>query len=472
MHSLTDDTFTPLPIERREQVAGWARVQHATSYVWRPTTVDEIRAVLALAQSHGRTVALCGGGHSYTDATLNAEGITINLSQMQRILAWNAQQGIITVEPGVTISTLVATTMADGWWPAVVPSTLTATVGGCLAMNVHGKNAWKHGSLGEQVLAIELLSAAGDLITVTPSNDPELFHAVIGGLGMIGVITSITLQLQPIQSSRLLMYEHFGRSLSEMLAIFAEEEAIVDHLEGWCDGYADNYSLGRGFVICARSSDKPEPRSLQLHTHSPTGISRIVPYEFLGRALRPALAIGSSIGNTLYYRRGVLPGSGQIRDVSLEEFHFRPEAVFRFLRGLIPTTRTMQPFVPAQHAHTVFTELLKRSQRAGLVSFWCCLKQHRADPFLLSCQVDGFSLELNYPVTPQNAQKLELLFTEMREIVIAAGGRFYLAKDDVFNAESYTRSMGTERVERFLAVKDAYDPQALFQSALFRRVFA
>ena len=55
---------------------------------------------------------------------------------------------------------------------------------------------------------------------------------------------------------------------------------------------------------------------------------------------------------------------------------------------------------------------------------------------------------------------------------IVAGGRLYLAKDDVLDADSYARSIGMDRIERFLAIKRAYDPEGLFQSALFRRIFA
>jgi FAD/FMN-containing dehydrogenase len=55
--------------------------------------------------------------------------------------------------------------------------------------------------------------------------------------------------------------------------------------------------------------------------------------------------------------------------------------------------------------------------------------------------------------------------------VVAAGGRLYLAKDDVLDSGTYVRSMGMDRIEHFLAVKRAYDPEGLFQSALFQRIF-
>ena len=467
------DIFATLPTSRWEQVEGWARTQRAWGYVWRPTTVEEIREVLSLARSQQRSVVLLGGGHSYHDAALNAGGITIDLSQMRRVLAWNPERGIIQVEPGATIGDLWRATMADGWWFVVAPDTMGATLGGCLSMNVHGRNAWKKGSIGEQVLAIELLLASGDLITLTPSSNPDLFRAVIGGLGMLGIITSITLQLRPIHSGRVWMYQRSARSLSEMFAIFAEEAPQADYLEGWIDGHANKRRLGCGLVTSVRFTGEPDPQSLQPYTQIASGMAGIVHPQFLGWLMRPFLTIGSRVGNTIYYRKGALRGSRGAYHIPLVQFHFRSDYEFRFLRALLPAgARTIQPFIPAEQASGAFTELLERSRRAGLVPMWCCLKQHRTDPFLLSYQVDGFSLELNYPITAYTARKLAVFFTEVRDLVIAAGGRLYLAKDDVLDSDAFARSMGMDRIERFLAVKRAYDPEGLFQSALFRRIFA
>src|SRR5947209_1677199 len=73
------DFFAPLSTSRLEQVEGWATTQRASSNVWRPTTVQEMREVLSPARSQQRPVVLLGGGHSYHDAALHAGGITIDL---------------------------------------------------------------------------------------------------------------------------------------------------------------------------------------------------------------------------------------------------------------------------------------------------------------------------------------------------------------------------------------------------------
>jgi hypothetical protein len=63
------------------------------------------------------------------------------------------------------------------------------------------------------------------------------------------------------------------------------------------------------------------------------------------------------------------------------------------------------------------------------------------------------------------------MLLELMELVIVAGGRFYLAKDSLLTNNLYRRSIGDAAVEAFLHLKQIYDPEMLFQSNLFRRVF-
>jgi len=161
-----------------------------------------------------------------------------------------------------------------------------------------------------------------------------------------------------------------------------------------------------------------------------------------------------------------------IRQRSLFHYTYYPPAAFTGYRTLLPQgTETFQAFVPRFHAEALFKEIMRRSQVNDFMPLWCIIKQHRQDPFLLSYQVDGFSLEVNYHIVPQTVQRLHKMLQELMELVIAAGGRFYLAKDSLLTYTLYRRSVGDAAVEAFLHLKQQYDPDMLFQSNLFRRVF-
>jgi FAD/FMN-containing dehydrogenase len=132
---------------------------------------------------------------------------------------------------------------------------------------------------------------------------------------------------------------------------------------------------------------------------------------------------------------------------------------------------TFQAFVPRQQSKEIFRQVLRYSQDQGSIPIWCVIKQHRRDPFLLSYQVDGFSLELNYQRTSQTAQTLKGVVQHMIATVIEAGGRFYLAKDHFLTHAQYRQSVGDAAVDAFLQLKQRCDPETLLQSDLYRRVF-
>ena len=178
------------------------------------------------------------------------------------------------------------------------------------------------------------------------------------------------------------------------------------------------------------------------------------------------------IANSVMYRLSKWWDRRVIRQRSLFHSTYYTPVVYSVYRTLLAQgTETFQAFVPRSQAEVLFKEIMQRSQENDFIPLWCIIKQHRKDPFLLSYQVDGFSLEVNYHIVPQTAQKLRKMLRELMEIVIAAGGRFYLAKDSLITNSLYRQSVGDAAVEAFLHLKQQYDPEMLFQSNLFRRVF-
>ncbi|WP_220209619.1 FAD-binding oxidoreductase [Reticulibacter mediterranei] len=440
-------------------------------YACKVRDVAEIMEVLTIARMYGLSVIAHGAGHSYTDAALNTDGVIIDVTNMRRILSWNPEQGIMQVEPGVTLRDLVRVAMPDGWWPPVTPSTADVTIGGCVAMNVHGKNAWKNGSFGEHLLSLTVLLANGQMLTLSPISHPELFHAFVGSAGLLGIIISVTLQLQRIPSEHVNVRVQPAASLSEILRILHEEQC-ADYLEAWVDAFASGRSLGRGIVTSTAFCDERNDTGLRLPTphipeHFQEGLTR-----YIGTTCRPFLKSGARIANQGMYWWSKWRGSEHIGHQSLFRSLFYPPAIFTGYRALLPQgTETFQVFVPFSQAEPLFHEILHRSQDHHFIPLWCVIKQHSQDPFLLSYQVDGFSLEVNYQVVPQTVQQLRTMLLKLMDLVIAVGGRFYLAKDSLLTDILYRRSVGDTAVETFLHLKQMYDPEMLFQSDLFRRVF-
>ena len=464
------------PSERRERISGWGGASSAVSSVYRPTTVEDVRAVFDLARTHGLTVGLRGAGRSYGDAALNTDNVCLDLSLMNRILGWDPEEGVMRVQPGVTIRQIWRHAIADGWWPAVVPGTMFTTAGGSAAMNVHGKNNWKAGPLGEHVRDFELLLPTGRVERCSRTEHPELFHGAIGGFGMLGCFTSLALELKRVHSGLLAVEPIVVSSLDAMLAAFEERLARVDYLVGWVDGFATGAHLGRGLVHAARHlapGEDPEPaRSLHADAQDlSTTLFGVLPASVAWRLMRPFTnRVGLRLVNSAHYH--LARRHRHAYHDSHSAFAFLFDRVPDWQRALGPGGLIQhQSFVPAAHAREVFTAELRLAQRRGLVPYLGVLKRHRSDAFLMTHGLDGYSLALEFKVTRRNRGRLWALAAELDQLVIDAGGRFYLAKDSTLTPRTFAASLGDERLARFHAIKHACDPEGLLATDLYRRLF-
>jgi decaprenylphospho-beta-D-ribofuranose 2-oxidase len=466
-----------LPVERLERVWGLGRTLSAQSYVYRPSTREGLDQVFALARAHGRTIGLRGAGRSYGDVALSSGGICLDLSRLNRILDWDAAQGAIRVEPGVSLRQLWQHVVEDGWWPAVVPGTMFATVGGCAAANVHGKNNWNAGPFGDHILEFELLLPTGEVRRCSRETHPDLFHAAIGGCGMLGCFLTLTLQLRRVHSGLLAVREWTVGHLDEMIGLFDERRGQVDHLVGWVDCFAPASALGRGIVHAAtylQPGDDPNPQqTLRVAVQDPLNpLLGIVPRSILRYFMRPLLTdAGMRLVNASTFYVGRCRSGRAYR---------QSHARFAFLLDCIPNwwlaygaggLIEYQSFIPRERAAAVFRKQLTLLQQRGLLPYACAFKCHRADPFLLTHGVDGFSLGFHFKVTAATRARLAALSAELDRLVVDAGGRLYFAKDSTTTPQIVRQFLGAPCIERFFELKRRCDPGHILETDLFRRLF-
>ncbi len=464
-----------LPGASREEVRDWGLTTRTTSWVCRAREVEDIRQVFSTARAAGMTVGLRAGGQSYGDAALNADNVVLDLTPMNRILDWDARAGIVHVEPGVTIQQLCQATIRDGWWPYVVPGTMFATIGGSAAMNVHGKNNWKVGPIGEHVVDFDLLLPTGELRRCSLEENAELFHAAIGGFGMLGCFTRLTLRLQKVPSGWVRVEPVPVRNFDDMIAVFAERRERADYLIGWVDCFARGTAAGRGLVhqgnhVAAGDDPDPDQSVGPAVQRLPGTILGLVPARLAWRGARLFLTDpGVRCVNAAKYHLG-----------RFERVHRQSHTRFSFLLNRMPNWQRAygprglieyQTFIPTAHAPRVFRTQLALAHAAGVTPYMGIFKHHRSDAFLMSHAVDGFSLGLDFKVTADNRDRIGALAAEFDRLVIEAGGRFYFAKDSTLTPRSFAPVRAEARVQRFLAQKTACDPEGLLETNLFRRIF-
>ncbi|MDD2920717.1 MAG: FAD-binding oxidoreductase, partial [Anaerolineales bacterium] len=427
------------------------------------------------AKKTGLTVAARGAGRSYNDAALNGGGIILDMRGMNAITRWDKSAGKITAQPGVTLEQLWQKVEPDGWWPPVVSGTMKTTLGGCLSANIHGKNNFKMGTFGEHVVEFDVILPTGAELTCAPNKNADLFYSIISGLGMLGVITSVTLKMKRVHSGLISVDALPVRNLREHLAALQDGAPNADYIVGWLDSMAGGSSLGRGQIHAAHylhEGDDPNPRETMKIENQilPPYIFGVFPKSILHYFMTPfANNLGWSMVNFAKYM------------ASLREHTFRQShAAFHFLLDYVPGWELSygkggliqhQSFLPKESAEAAWTEMIRLSLKNGLPSYLGVTKRHRPDKFLLTHAVDGFSLALDFKVTNNTRARLNAMLQEFDKIVVQAGGRFYFAKNSETTFETAQAFYGKETVEKFRKLKKRCDPHGLLESDLYRRIF-
>lgn len=229
----------------------------------RGSTIVDGRDWLDAPHRPRRPLLAYGNGRSYGDSCLNDGGTLIDTRGLDDILAFDRETGLITCGAGLMLDRLLDIAVPAGWFPPVTPGTAFVTVGGALANDVHGKNHHSAGTFGSHVRAFELVRSDGQHLICAPDLNGELFAATIGGFGLTGLVTQVTLQLMPIASAEMAQEVLHFDNLAGFFEIAAASDATHDYTVAWIDLLASGNNFGRGVFFRANhapASDEPPPR--------------------------------------------------------------------------------------------------------------------------------------------------------------------------------------------------------------------
>ena len=437
------------------EISGWGRYPRGCSRLVRPERMKE-----AVPPTEGQMIAR-GQGRSYGNAAMSADGSVMLTERLNRFLDFDDNSGVLRAEAGSTIAEMLEAFVPRGWFPSVTPGTKFVSLGGCVAADVHGKNHHRVGTFGNHVPEIELVLAGGERKRCSAEQDEEVFWATVGGMGLTGIITEVSLRLIPIETAYVVGQHHPARNLDESLELLEKREFDDEYTVAWLDCLARGENFGRGVLMRghhARISDLPSDnkKPLILETSPP----RNIPVVFPGWLLKPW---GVSLFNRLYYFAQGAKTKPFV--TSYEKFFYPLDRLANWnrmygSRGFVQ----YQCVVPSDQARRGLRLLLEELARSGRASFLTVLKRFGAEGRgLLSFPTEGYTLTLDLPVTDPG---LFPVLDRLDQIVLEHGGRIYLAKDARVKGATF-RAM-YPRFAEWQRVKAAIDRSNCFSSDLAR----
>jgi decaprenylphospho-beta-D-ribofuranose 2-oxidase len=459
--TMADQARRPSGALHTETLHGWGNTAPSVAEVADPTAVEQLAELVTTAGPRG--VIARGLGRSYGDPAQNAGGRVVRTTSLDKILSVDVARGRVVAQSGVSLHQLMSTMLPLGWFVPVTPGTRYVTVGGAIGADIHGKNHHSAGSFCQHVESLELLGADGQVRTVTPENDPELFWATAGGMGLTGIVVSAAIQFKKVETSRIKADIWRAPDLDGVMADLADTDHKYPYTVAWIDCLAQGRCLGRSVLTCgdfAKLDELPPKARREPRKFAPLSLGTVPPVPVSGLLNK---ATGRAF-NEMWFRKAPVRKEGVIQGVG---------AFFHPLDGIMQWNRVYGPagflqwqFVVPFGAEDTLRHIVERISAHGAPAALTVLKRFGAgNSGYLSFPEAGWTLALDFPT---RVHGLAELLDGLDEKVLEAGGRLYLAKDSRMRPELLDAMY--PRLEAFRKLRAEIDPDQVFMSDQARRL--
>jgi FAD/FMN-containing dehydrogenase len=249
-------------------------VDKRPALIVRSRTNEDVVAALELARSTGLEVSVRGGGHNVAGRAVTNGGVMISLADMKHV-AVDPARATVTAQGGVTWGELNDAAGAHGL--ATTGGVVSTT--GIAGYTLGGGLGWlmaKHGLAADNLLSVELITAAGEVLDVDADSHPDLFWALRGGGGNFGVASSFTYRLHQVGAVTGGLIAHPIEAAPELLRFY--RDALADA--------SDELTVFAGMVHAPDGSGAKLAALVVFHTGDPQTAEReLAPFKDFGSPL-------------------------------------------------------------------------------------------------------------------------------------------------------------------------------------------
>jgi FAD/FMN-containing dehydrogenase len=412
----------------KQYLQNWGNYPKMMSELLSVRGVDDLKEIIT---KHSPLIAR-GNGRCYGDSALQETVVsTLNLN---KIIFFDKEKGILCAESGVLLSDILELVVPVGYFLPVSPGTKWITLGGAVAANIHGKNHHKEGAISNFVLSFNLMLSDGTIVNCSPTEQASLFVDTIGGMGMTGIISTVTLQLKFIETAFIKQKTLVATHLSEVLDYF-EQYRDYTYSVAWIDCLKQGKNMGRSILMLGEHATRNELihntiEPLRLHSKSHITVPFYLPSFILNK-------FSIALFNAIYYRKHRV--QKQTRLVHYDTFFYPLDRIKGWNKIYGKSGFVQYQFViPFEHGYEGLHAILNEISRSGCASFLAVLKTFGPKDSLsgpLSFPCAGYTLALDFKIS---AVVLDLL-NRLDELVLQYRGKIYLAKDARMSKEVFKK---------------------------------
>ncbi|WP_286074737.1 FAD-binding oxidoreductase [Stenotrophomonas sp. 59] len=431
-----------------------------------PTEVAGVRAIAGTAdlqaalQQHLGTVCVAGGRFSMGGQTSATAALQLDLTPSNRLLWLDIARKAVRVQAGMRWRTLQEWLDPHNLSVKVMQSFSNFTVGGSVSVNCHGRYVGS-GSIASTIRALQVVLRSGEVIETSRTLHPELFAAVIGGYGLMGVVSEVELDLAD----------------NDRMARHMERVALADYPHWFRENVVSRRdALMHNADLIPPRFDAPVTVTWRRSTAPLTDTRRLIP-------------VGADYAHeqNMIWAVTELPGGPQLRQSSVVKQQMaEPRVIHRNLEAsldvaaLEPRTRAMSTYLLQEYFIPV------RSFQAFATRMAAILQHHRVDALNVSIrhapadatalmawaseEVFCFVLYHKQRRHPWGDTMATRWTRALIDAAVECGGRYYLPYRPHATREQFQRAY--PRWNAFVELKRQYDPQTQLVNHLWQRYMA
>jgi len=424
----------------------WARTEKIRpARVERPASAEAVQRAVAAAARQGMRVKAVGAGHSFTGIAA-APGVQLDLTDLTGVLDVVESLGRVRLAAGTHLHELPRLLRPYGLALENMGDIDRQTIAGATSTGTHGTGG-SFGGLATQIVGVTLVTAAGESLTVSETENAELLPAARLGLGALGVLVDITLQCVP---AYLLQAVERPEPLAATLESFLERSAAEDHFEFYWFPHTET-------ALTKTNTRLPltEPRAPL------SAVGRWVDDELLANGLyRGVCALGTAVP-------AIVPPFSRLAQRLTGNRDFTDHSPRVFVTNRTVRFREMEYAIPREAVPSALAEVKALiEKRDWRISFPVEVRSAAADDNWLST---AYGRETGYiAVHRYYREDPHAYFRAVEDIMKAHSGRPHWGKMHYQDAESLRDVY--PRFDDFTAVRNRLDPEGRFANRYLARV--
>ena len=429
---------------RRGTWTNWAGNQSARpKWINEPASESDVADIVARAAKSNRTVKAVGAGHSFTSTALT-DGHLLNMKHLNKIVEVDRANNQVTVEAGIHISELNEQLFELGLAMPNLGDIAYQTISGAIATSTHGTGAKISGIAG-QVAAMRLVNGQGEILDINSQHNPELLNVARVGVGALGIVTQVTLNVVP--AFRLRAVEG-AQKLDSLIENLDELVETNEHFEFFWIPHTR-------WALTKRNNRTTDP------VHIPSRAKQWYSKTFLENyAFGAVCALGRIKPNLIPRLATALPSTGQSEIVDESYRIFASERIVKFVE--------MEYAIPRQYCGEALQRIRSMIETKGhKVSFPVEVRFTAKDDIALSTASGRDSAYI--AVHMYKGMAYESYFRDVANIMSDYEGRPHWGKMHFLTQNELSKLY--PKWNEFLSARDQLDPSRTFANAYTEQVF-